>query len=242
MKVDLLFTWKELQDAELKGRVVVVIDVLRATSVMVTALANGARTIHPVEEVEEAIAFKARHPEVLLGGERGAEKIPGFDLSNSPLEYGKELVKDKELVLTTSNGTRAITGAKGADRVLLGCLLNATAVAEAAMASGKDLVLANAGTDGAFSMDDYLTAGAILERMLSCGPVTLSDAAQSALLLYWSGAVEDLLKDSLHYQRLQSLGLAKDLRYCLAEDMLDVVPEYRDGCIRAMGSASARSA
>lgn len=242
MKVDLLFTWKELKDAELKGKVAVVIDVLRATSVMVTALANGARAIYPVAEVEEARAFKARHPEVLLGGERGAERITGFDLSNSPLEYGKERVKDKELVLTTSNGTRAITGAEGADRVLLGCLLNATAVAEAAMEEGRDLVLVNAGTDGAFSMDDYLTAGAILERLLSCGPVTLSDAAQGALLLYWSGAVEDLLKDSLHFQRLQSLGLTQDLRYCLTEDLLDLVPEYRDGRIRARGSASAQSA
>lgn len=228
---DVILSHEYIRPEELKGRTAVVIDTLRATSVMVTALAHGAREIICVAEPKDALRLKRDHPDFLLGGERSSLKIDGFDLSNSPLEYTKEKVQGKTIVMTTSNGTRTLLKSNEADQVLIGCLLNAKAAMEWALSQGRDIVLINAGTAGRLSLDDFITAGAMLSY--SGGKAALTDAARAALLLYEAHPdIRSALSGCLHCQRLEGLGLADDLRYCLKMDQLDIVPSMEEGRIR----------
>lgn len=230
MRIEL--TWTSLTvpaSKSLVGSTVVVIDALRATSTIVTALANGALRIFPVASVETARHQADAIDGSLLGGEREGLKVRGFDLGNSPLEYTPEAVAGKTIVMTTTNGTRALDAARGADEVICGSLLNAVAVARHIADSGcLRLHLACAGTDGEFSLDDAVTAGAILEKLLELVPAvpSLSDASMAALLLYRRLA-PDLLaafSESAHGRRLVDLGLGDDVRFCATVDLYGIVP------------------
>lgn len=224
-------------EKDLRNHVVIVVDVLRATSVMITATQHGVRFILPVAEVEEAVE-KARqlgNQRVLLCGERQAKPIPEFHLSNSPLEYTPEMVSGRVMVMTTTNGTRAILRARDAQMLFLGSFLNASAVAHAARENGENIVIVCAGTNGKFSLDDILCSGAIIARLLELdGNQYLDDLARTALTLYDS--YRDDLRASLvgctHVERLRSLGMEEDIRFCLQEDVMDAVPCYMDGVIR----------
>lgn len=227
-RCDVITSHSSIEAGLLEGRTVIVIDTLRATSVMVTALEHGAKDIRCVREPAEALAMKEKDPDLVLGGERGAVKIQGFDLSNSPLEFTPEAVSGRRLVMTTSNGTRTLLKSEEAQRILIGCLLNARAAAEKALADGRDLTFINAGTDGLFTLDDFITAGAMISPIKD--RVELSDPALAALLLYEAHAdIHSALKQSYHYNRLKTLNLAADLEYCLTLDRFTSVPEYRDG-------------
>jgi 2-phosphosulfolactate phosphatase len=155
---------------ELAGGTVVVIDVLRATSVIVTALANGATAVVPCLEVDEARQIAANLPPgtALLGGERGGLLIEGFDLANSPHEYGAERVFGRTIVFTTTNGTRAIQQCRLAKRVLFGAFVNLTAVCEAVQHVDGPLHLLCAGTQDRITREDALLAGAIAARLMAC--------------------------------------------------------------------------
>lgn len=145
----------------------VVFDVLRATTTITTALANGCQRIIPVAQVEQARELAAKHPTALLGGERGAVKLPGFALGNSPLEYTSQRVAGKNIILTTTNGTGAIVqAARQAPVVLIGCLLNARAVAKRLVHYNQVLLLC-AGTRGQFSLEDSLAAGWVIKELLT---------------------------------------------------------------------------
>ena len=219
-----------LRPEQLDRATAVVIDVLRMTSVAVTALSHGCAGILAVETVEEARAEAASHG-ALLGGERGAVRIDGFDLDNSPLNYTAERVSGRRLVMTTSNGTRALAAARLADRVLLAGFLNASAVARALAGAEKVCILC-AGTNGGFSLEDALAAGAILERLPGAAP---DDMALASLRLYRQsrGDLKAALAETLHFGRLRRLGFEADLDYCLCEDTLGAVPERgADGWIR----------
>ena len=215
-------------EKDLRNCVVIVVDVLRATSVMTTAVQNGVRSIIPVSEVEEAVdmARQLGNQRVLLCGEREAKPIPEFHLSNSPLEYTADMVSGRVMV---------ILRARDAKQLLIGSLLNASAVAQAARSCGENIAIICAGTYGKFSLDDILCAGAIISRILEIdGKQYLDDLARTALTLY------DSYKDDLraplagcaHVQRLKALGMEKDIDFCLQEDIMDVVPCYLDGVIR----------
>ncbi|KAF5061228.1 2-phosphosulfolactate phosphatase [Proteiniclasticum sp. QWL-01] len=230
IQCSILPSHEAIHPEQLPGKTVIVIDTLRATTVMVTALANGARSIRCVMEPEEALRLRDDQPGLLLGGERHALKIPGFDLSNSPLEYTTETVFGRDLVMTTSNGTRTLLRTAGASEVLIGCLLNARAVMTRALESGRDILLLNAGTMGLFSLDDFITAGAMLHE--ARGAVSLTDLALAARLLYEScPEIHPALTESVHYGRLRELGLQDDLNYALRPNRLDVVPRYREGLV-----------
>lgn len=229
---DLVISHEFIKDGELAGKTVVVIDTLRATSVITTALANGARSVKCVMEPGDALALKAHYPALLLGGERNSLKIQGFDFSNSPLEYTKEAVSGKELVMTTSNGTKTLLKSGAGEHVLIGCLLNAGAVMRKALELGQDIVFVNAGTAGQFSLDDFITVGALLHEAKI--DLELSDAARGALLLYEGHPdIHSALSHCLHYNRLKSLGLERDLEYCLSINRFSIVPVYKDGLVRA---------
>ncbi len=237
-KLHVTLTAREIDPDRLVGKTAVVIDVLRATSVIVTALHNGAKRIRPVQSVEEAVAF--RSGDYLLGGERNAEKISGFDLGNSPLEYTADKVGGKEIVLTTTNGTLALSRSHQADKVLVAGFLNAGSVAAYLSRSSQPVELICAGTNGDFSLDDFLCAGLIADLLTSEKEVAQSDLAHLAIKT-WRAAKSDVhtaLENCRHYNILKNKGFVKDLDYCLTRDLFRILPVYdtKEGTIRVGGS------
>jgi len=236
MNIDVVISAQHIKPEKFKDRIVVVIDVLRATSVMVTALNNGCDKIVPVKEIEEAvdIARKDRNY-YLLGGERGGVRIENFDFSNSPLDYTQDIVKEKSLVMTTTNGTRAIKNSEEADKIFIAALINGRAVAEKLAKLNKDVTFVNAGTDGEFSMDDFITSGYIINclRDIMKNQCTLTDIAKTSEYVYINNpSIISFVKDALHYKRMKDLKYHEDLRYCLSKDLVNIVPEYKDGEIK----------
>ena len=234
MKVDIVPCYTELDREEISNKVVIVIDVLRATSTIVTAIKNECSYVIPVESIEYAKKFKVVLEEgCLLGGERNAVKIDGFDFSNSPLEYSKEKIKDKSIILTTTNGTRAIKKSDTAFKVLIGCFLNSSKVIDRAISFDRDIVLVNAGTNGKFSMDDFICSGYLVKLMKDkVKDVELTDIAYTAY--YMVENEENFVKtirSAAHYRRMMDLGLEADFDYCMKKNIIDIVPEYKDGKI-----------
>ncbi len=229
MQVRVYATPALLHGEDLDGATAIVIDALRMTSVAAAAIENGCKGILAVAEVEEARVC-AREAGAFLGGERNALPITGFDFSNSPLEYIKERICDRRLVMSTTNGTRAIQSAATAKRLLLGAFVNASAVAERVVLEEKVGIIC-AGTQGAFTLEDALAAGAILWRLKErVSDIIMDDMALAALALY-AHAKSDLhetLHKTSHYNRLQRLGLFDDLVFCLKEDQVFSVPERKD--------------
>lgn len=236
MNIDVVISAQHIKPEKFKDRIVVVIDVLRATSVMVTALNNGCNKIVPVKEIEEAIdiASKDRN-KYLLGGERGGIKIDKFDFSNSPLDYTEDIVKGKSLIMTTTNGTRAIKNSEEAEKIFIGALINGRVVAEKLAKLNKDVTFVNAGTDGEFSMDDFITSGYIINclRDIMKNHCSLTDIAKTSEYVYINNpSIISFVKDALHYKRMKDLRYSEDLRYCLSKDLINIVPEYKDGEIK----------
>jgi 2-phosphosulfolactate phosphatase len=195
----------------------VVVDVLRATSTIVQALESGYRRVLCCAEIEEARALRAEVGDAVLAGERWAGSIPGFDLGNSPREFVQP--RAETVVLTTTNGTRAIvTAAADCEEVLVGSLLNLDAVAERAGAAGEDVEIVCAGVDGRFSLDDAYCAGRIAD--LIGGERT--DPAEAAVRIARSFAsAEDGLRAS---KRQHEFVVANDLVWCAQESVATVVP------------------
>lgn len=233
MFIDLITTADLVTPGHIKNSTAIIVDVLRATSVIVTALKNGAKSVVPVISVEEALHTRKKLDNVILGGERKAKKIEGFDLSNSPSEYTHTVVHGKNVIITTTNGTKAITRSSSANQIYIGGLLNAKAVADKAHQVGDNVVIVNAGTDGLFTMDDFIASGAIIKDLMEKGPCELSDLAQTALLTYEN--YPDLftfIKKAHHYEILMGLGLEEDIKFCMQKDVYDIVPEYKNGIIK----------
>ncbi|MCY6483238.1 2-phosphosulfolactate phosphatase family protein [Clostridium aestuarii] len=233
MKIDIIISADDIKEEKIKNKTVVIIDMLRATSVIVTAMNNGCNYVIPVTNIEEAKNIvKNSREKYVLGGERNAKKIDGFDFSNSPLEYKKNIAEDKILVMTTTNGTKAINRAVAAKNLLIGALINAKAVAEKILKLKDDVVIINAGTDSQFSIDDFICSGYIIECILNNKEVELSDIAITAQYVYKQNSdIISFVKKAKHYNTLINLGLEEDLRYCCKKDIIDYVPEYKKGRI-----------
>lgn len=239
MKVQVFFTTAEADPAAFQESTVVVIDVVRATTSMVEALANGARGIYPTASIEEAVKLAASlgREDTLLCGERKGVKIEGFDLGNSPREYTSDVVDGKRLVMSTTNGTVAFAATQEAPRVLACAFTNLTAVA-GGLKGTEDLVVLCAGRAEGFSLDDALCAGLLLRKVLDQGgpEADLNDAAWAALKL--AGALElsvDFLEGTAAGHALEAIGLAEDLAVCADADRHTAVPEMRDQALVAMG-------
>lgn len=234
MKIDLVISADDIKEEKIKEKSVVVIDMLRATSVITTAVSNGCTGVIPVLTVDEALKIaNSDRKKYILGGERKALKIDGFDCSNSPLEYKRSVVENKTLVMTTSNGTRAINGSMAAKSILIGALINAKAIASKLMQLNNDVVIVNSGTDGQFSMDDFICSGYIIDCMLEENEnIELTDIAKTSNYVYRENRnIISFIKYASHYKRIKELNLDKDLEYCCRKDIIDIVPEYRDGII-----------
>lgn len=234
MKVDLIISADDIKQEKIIKKSVVVIDMLRATSVIITAMNNGCKAVLPVLTVEEALEIASKdRKKYILGGERKALKINGFDCANSPLEYTRSTVQDKTLVITTSNGTRAIQGSLGAKNILIGALINAKAVAQKLAYLDNDVVIVNAGTLGQFSMDDFICAGYIINCLIrERQNIELTDISKTAYYIYKENKnIISFIKDASHYKRIKELNLEEDLDYCCQKDIISIVPEYTDGMI-----------
>lgn len=221
--------------AELAGRTAIVIDVLRATSAMITALANGAKDVIPVLSPEEAAQRTAGWPRetYLLGGERNSVLIPGFDLGNSPLEYTPAVVRGKSLVITTTNGTRAIRECDAAEETFLAAMLNVSAVADAALAAGRPLTILAAGTHDRYDACDVAVAGAIIAALEGRIELELNDLALTARELYraYRDRIADLFAATQHGRNLLEIGLGDDITFCAQANRYPLVPLYRSGSV-----------
>ncbi len=217
--------------------IAVVIDVLRATSTIVTALENGAAGIVPVRETDEAILVMKRlgRDRVLLCGERKSRLIEGFDLDNSPGSYARERVSGKTLVLTTTNGTRALVeAARDGATVYCAALLNRNAIVERLAASEGEARLHCAGSEGTPSFEDLLCAGAIADALLHLDrTIAISDAALVARTIYTANAkrLTTAIAGGTHARALIADGFAGDVAACARLDTSGCVPLYIDGVI-----------
>ncbi|HHT48470.1 MAG TPA: 2-phosphosulfolactate phosphatase [Firmicutes bacterium] len=238
MKIDLILAAGGKGRREFHGKTVVVIDVLRASSTIVTALTNGCFAVYPVADPGAAALFKRQlGPPCLIGGERRGQKIPGFDLGNSPLEYTAAVVADQRIILTTSNGTKALLEAQGAEEILIGAFLNAGHLSSY-LAPKAEVVFFCAGTNGEPGLEDLLCAGLMTERLLAAGvEATLTDAAQLGLVTYRhllgipQADSTTVLHQTQHSRYLESIGFADDLAYCAQIDARPCLPRYQDGRI-----------
>lgn len=241
MLAHVAFAPGEIAAAGLRSQAAVVIDVMRATTTVVTAVANGVKRIVPALTPEEARVLARRFSlhEVLLGGERGGEPLPGFHLGISPREYSRDRVGDKVVVFTTTNGTRAMVAAASAASSAVCAFINVDAVGRWAQAQGRDLTVICSGEHGGFSLEDAVCAGMLLDRLaLSGASLTCTDSAFAARILsaHYRDRLDRLQEDSAWARRLERAGRAEDLRACLQVGILDLVPVFLDGAIIGKGN------
>jgi 2-phosphosulfolactate phosphatase len=234
LKVDVVVVPSNNSNVNLAGKKVVVIDVLRATSTIVTALGNKALEVIPViEPVEVADLQRIIGPrECLTGGERKGLKIEGFDLGNSPAEYTEERVQGKKLILCTTNGTKAIKWAQGASEVYIGSFLNIQAIIEQLRGSGQDLILICSGRDQNVSLEDLACAG-MMTQLLQDEANILTDAAKLALYVWEKASpnLEDFVKQTQHGRYLKEIEMEEDIGRCLELNKYPLLPKYCNGRI-----------
>ncbi|MBC8034988.1 MAG: 2-phosphosulfolactate phosphatase [Chitinophagaceae bacterium] len=218
---------------DINDTTVVIIDVLRATSTIATALHNGARSVIPVDSISKCIEL-GRQLEGITAGERDGRIADGLQYGNSPFEYPASFISGKILVLTTTNGTMLLHMAleKGASRIITGSFPNLSAVCHYLQQENKNVLLACAAWKGKVNIEDMLFAGAVISRIREHFLVNC-DSSQMAELMYHQ-AKKDLygfmkLHNASHYHRLANYGLEKDIRYCLTADVANVLPYYVNG-------------
>ena len=233
MRVDVSLVPGEVAVKDASNAAIVVIDVLRASSTVSTALANGCEEVIAAESIEEAITIAGGYArsDYVLGGERRGLAVDGFDFGNSPMEYSEEAVAGKKVILATTNGTRAVKQYGGAKEILVACFLNGSAVLSAlAAVSDRYIVLLCAGQDGRFSTEDTLCAGMYASELSKCAGAALSDSARAAAALYerYHGSILDALMASDHGAYLASIGFGDDVEYCARQSVLNVVPRVYD--------------
>jgi len=217
---------------DVRARTVVVADVLRATSCMVTAFAHGVQSITPYSDLKECEATRSKG--YITSGERDGQKVDGFDKGNSPFEYMGSDIRGKKIAFTTTNGTEAIHKAKGAKKLVVGSFLNLSSVAKDLSSGENSVLIVCAGWKGRVSLEDMLFAGALVEKLkndfeLDC------DAPLAAQHLYNLARPDMLafLGDSAHVKRLARLNIHKDIAFCLKEDQYPVVPCLVNGVLVA---------
>ena len=243
MRLDVFFTPLEVIPQGTTNRLVVIIDVLRASTSVATALGNGARTVIPLQGADEVI-FRSKEfarSQILLAGEQKMLPITGFDMGNSPQAFTRDAVEGKTILFTTTNGTRALLGVQGARDIVIASYVNFTAVLtmmKVAAGSNTDIAIICAGEEGSFTLEDSACAGrfvrAIPKRSES---VTLNDAASASVLIEkkYGDNIEKVFKESEHGQALEAAGFGDDLAAAAEVDSYSVVPIYQDRQITKLG-------
>ncbi len=208
-----------------ENAIVVVIDIFRATSAIVTAFYNGVSKMIPVASVDEAREYQRNG--YMAAAERDGEVIEGFELGNSPFGYMNNKVKGKTIAISTTNGTQAIEASRKASKILVGSFLNLDILCEYLVAQKKDVVLLCAGWKNKFNLEDTVFAGAVVEKLTAEGNFQVDcDSAISARHLYniAKNNLFDFLSDSSHRKRLAKLDLERDIKYCLTPNQCPVIP------------------
>ena len=209
--------------------VVVVIDVLRATSAICTAFHYGVDKIIPVSTLDQAIEYKDKGFHV--AAERKGKIVSGFEFGNSPLTYTNDKLKDQTLVLTTTNGTKAINMAKDIEHLLIGSFLNLDAISNYLIELNKSALILGSGWENKFCLEDSICAGAISEQLLKTNKFeSNNDSTIAAKHLFLSAKSNyfGYLKASSHRKRLKKLNLNEDIKYCLTPNQTDVIPVRED--------------
>ncbi len=243
MRVDVVFGAAQLTPTLMAGRVVAMIDVLRASTTICVALQSGARAVIPLESADEVLTRSKGfdRKEVRLAGERKTLKIPGFDFGNSPREYTREAVEGRTVIITTTNGTAALAAVQGARDVVVASYVNLTAVSallRTALRGGTDVTIVCAGRDRQFSLEDAACAGRyarLIGKRLNS--VELNDAARSAMLIdrRYGDRLTTLFTDADHGKILIEAGFSADLEICAEVDSYPVIPIYHDRQITMLG-------
>ena len=238
MRIDLCVTPGQTDELALRDRSVVVIDVLRASTTIVTALAGGAREIIPVATVESAVKISGNliGDVILLGGERNGKMIEGFNLGNSPAEYTAEKVRGKAIIFSSTNGSQALVRARYARALFVCAFVNVGAVAGALCEGNRDFTIVCAGNNGMFSMEDSVCAGMLIARV-SAGaeaPPELTDGALAARTLHraFGRGILKMIRATDHGRHLQEIGFGGDLHICAGVDALPVLPQLDGNVIR----------
>ncbi len=218
---------------DVSNSIVVIIDVLRATSTIASALYNGAKCVIPVDSVTRCIEL-GKQIHGITAGERDGKVAEGLEYGNSPFEYPKEFIEGKMLVLTTTNGTRLLHMAleKGAREIVTGSFPNLSAVCDHLIAMKQNVILGCAAWKDRVNMEDTFFAGAVISRIRKHFYINC-DSSHMAEAMYEKGK-KDLFvfmkkNNASHYHRLMGFGLEKDIRYCLTADVANVLPQYEDG-------------
>jgi len=243
MRIDVLFGPSMLAPAMVTGRVVAVIDVLRASTTIATALANGARNVVPLESADAVItrAKQFERADVRTAGEQKMQPIPGFDLGNSPREMTREAVDGKTVLFTTTNGTAALLAVQGARDVVIASYVNVAAVTSllrTAARGGTDVTIVCAGRERQMSLEDAACAGRYVRLVTKqMDGAELGDGAFACTVLdrRYGDRLEKLFADSEHGRALSDAGFADDLAACAAVNAHPVIPIYQDRQITLLG-------
>ena len=209
-----------------KDRVVVIIDVFRATSTIAAALDNGAKSVIPVASVEECIDLGNSIPNSITAGERNGKVVEGLQHGNSPSEYPRTFVEGKTLVLTTTNGTKLLHMVEGASSIITGSFLNLSAVCQYLIDQGKDVLLGCAGWKDRFNLEDTLFAGMVVNNVAPHFEINCDSAIGAAQLHNSLGGEPpiEFLRNGSHYKRLSVYGLQSDMEYCATMDKHNILP------------------
>lgn len=233
MRIDVLWTPSELVEISVRDRVAIVVDVLRAGSSVATALHHGARAIVPAASTEEALRItnSLGRDQAILCGERDGKRIDGFDLGNSPSEFTPSAVGDRTIVMTTTNGTRALMSVLGARVAYMGALVNLDAVAERLQEADGDPLIVCAGRKGRVSIEDALCAGMLVKTYLQRRGSTdleLGDGAVAALALARQHApvTSGFLRNAAGGRALEAVGHGEDIELCARVDSVPEVPVF----------------
>jgi len=235
-QLDVYFSVQTFQEEQVRNKTIVIIDVLRATSTIVTAIANGAKAVIPVGDMGEAsrIAQSVDSDDYLLCGEKDGMKIEGYDLGNSPLEYASSVVGGKSLILNTTNGTKAIKKSIHAEEVYIASFLNLDVVVDTLRKVKNDIVIVCSGWKGRLSLEDMLLAGNIIYK-LSNGKMDRDarDGAKIAFTIYekYREDLESVISHSNHATRLRDLMGTEDISYCCQINRTRVLPILKEGII-----------
>jgi 2-phosphosulfolactate phosphatase len=229
--------------ADVAGRVVAVIDVLRASTSIAVALANGAKAVIPFDSTEDAVTRSRNfeRPAVRLAGERRMRPIPGFDLGNSPAEFTRDAVEGKTVLLTTTNGTSALMAVQGARDVVVASYVNFSptlALLRSALRGGTDVAILCAGRERQFALEDSACAGRYVRYITKQFPdVLLNDAARACMIVEakYGDDVRQVFSEAEHGHALMDAGYARDLEWCAAIDSYPVVPVYQERQITKLG-------
>jgi 2-phosphosulfolactate phosphatase len=228
MKIEVFFSPAGVDELGMRGRNVVIIDVLRASSTICTALRNGAREVIPTPDIESAtkISTNLSGDSRLLGGERQGKKIDGFDLGNSPFEYTPEKVAGKTIIFTTTNGAGAIYKCRYASIALVGTFVNISSIVQTIVDIGGTWTVLCSGRQGAFSIEDATCAGAIISKVNAVDKVETDDAGLTSVVLYnkFKKSLLGMMKQSAHGKYLASIGFEEDLKLCAEIDSVPVIP------------------